>query len=334
MITFFRRLLALCLTFILLLAMAAAYVVHRTGQELQRPLSISQPTEWTLNKGASTIGLANQWSKQGWIETSFWIKVAVRLDSSLTKIKAGTYELTPGVSVRQQLEKIIRGEQKAFYLTLVEGETVKQALARIKAHPKLTLTHTPESLAKLIDFDGANPEGMLFPDTYQFHLGETDSALLTRAAKRMRTEIDAVWKLRANQLPLKSSYEMVILASIIEKETGVAAERPLIASVFVNRLRKGMRLQTDPTVIYGMGERFDGDIRRQDLREKTPYNTYRINGLPPTPIALVGREALEAAARPLDSNMYYFVAKGDGSHQFSQTLAEHNRAVNQYIRNK
>ncbi|USD39556.1 endolytic transglycosylase MltG [Ferrimonas sp. SCSIO 43195] len=313
----------------------AAYLVHQLDAKLNQPLQLSEVTEWRLPEGYSVNRVANNWSGRGWVETSFWIKLAVKLDPTLAHIKAGTYDLDPSQSLKQTLAMLVSGDQKTFRITLVEGETVAQVLERIEAHPQLQRTVTsPQQLAALIGFDGANPEGMIFPDTYQFHAGDSDRSLLKRAAERLTQELDRAWGARQSALPIDSAYEMLILASIIEKETGLGSERPLIGSVFVNRLNKRMRLQTDPTVIYGMGDAYQGNIRKQDLRQKTPYNTYRIDGLPPTPIAIVGREALMAAAQPASSHYYYFVARGDGSHQFSETLQQHNRAVNRYIRKR
>ncbi|TKB50402.1 endolytic transglycosylase MltG [Ferrimonas sediminicola] len=329
------RLLLSLMSLALALVVAAAYMVHRLESQMTAPLAMDQPTEWTLPEGATTVRVANLWSQAGWVPTSFWIKVAVRLEPGLAQIKAGTYELTPQMSVRDALQLLVEGRQKAFRLTLVEGETLRQALARIAAHPKLV---QPEqggaALKAAIGFQGDNPEGMLFPDTYQFHAGDSAVALVKRSSARMQREIQLAWSQCQEGLPLKNDYQMVILASIIEKETALAEERPLIGSVFINRLNRGMRLQTDPTVIYGMGERFNGNITKADLLERTPYNTYRIRGLPPTPIALVGREALQAACQPAQSKYYYFVSRGDGSHHFSRTLREHNQAVNKYIRKR
>lgn len=314
---------------------AAAYMVHRLDKEMASPLNLAEATEWQLSPGASTVRVANLWSEAGWIPTSFWIKLAVRMEPSLANIKAGTYLLEPQMSVREALQLLMDGRQMVFRLTLVEGETLKQALARVSDHPKLTQPAQGRAgLLAAIEYDGANPEGMLFPDTYQFHAGDSAEALVRRSASRMRREIEQAWSQCQEGLPLESDYQMVILASIIEKETALAEERPLIGSVFINRLNRGMRLQTDPTVIYGMGDRFEGNITKADLLERTPYNTYRIRGLPPTPISLVGREALQAACQPAQSKYYYFVSKGDGSHHFSRTLKEHNRAVNKYIRKR
>lgn len=218
-------------------------------------------------------------------------------------------------------------------ILFVEGSTFRQWLRELEQDPdvKHTLAGQSEAqVAALVGVQGGSLEGWLFPDTYRFSPGSSDLEILRRAHAAMARRLDEAWAARDPDVPLATAYEALILASIVEKETGVAEERPLVASVFANRLRKGMRLQTDPTVIYGMGERYDGNIRKKDLTEDTPWNTYTRDGLPPTPIAMPGEEALHAALHPAHSEFLYFVARGDGSHEFSRTLEEHNRAVARY----
>jgi UPF0755 protein len=231
------------------------------------------------------------------------------------------------------LDKLARGEVVLAEILFVEGTTLRQWLAQIAAQPKLrsTLPARDEAAVRAaLGMEEKHAEGWFFPDTYRFAPGTTDVELLRRAHAAMKKRLAEYWAGREEGLPLKTPYEGLILASIVEKETGVAAERPLIAAVFVNRLRKGMRLQTDPTVIYGIGEKFDGNIRRRDLTTDTPWNTYTRDGLPPTPIAMPGAGSLAAVARPASSEFLYFVGKGDGTHYFSKSLEEHNRAVAKY----
>ncbi len=249
------------------------------------------------------------------------------------QLKSGEYEIRSGMTPPQVLDLLTSGKVAQYSLTLVEGRTFRQGLAVIAADPVLSgdvLELTDEEIMAAIGRPGEHPEGRLFPDTYLFPRGTASIDLVKRAYTRMEAVMNEEWGERAQGLPYQTPYEALILASIVEKETGLASERPEIAGVFVRRLRKGMKLQTDPTVIYGMGAAFDGNIRRADLTTDTPYNTYVHAGLPPTPIALPGREAIRAVLHPAAGDSLYFVAKGDGSHAFSATLDEHNRAVRHY----
>ena len=247
-------------------------------------------------------------------------------------IQAGTYRLDRPLTPLEILDKLARGDVMMIEVRFIEGTTLRQWLAQLAKEPRVKQTLAGKAEPEVRAAVGAaGPlEGWLFPDTYRFAPGTSDAEILKRAHGAMKKRLDEAWQAKAPDLPLKTPYEALILASIVEKETGVAAERPLVASVFANRLRKGMRLQTDPTVIYGMGESFDGNIRKKDLTADTPWNTYTRDGLPPTPIAMPGLGSLQAAVRPAESDMLYFVGKGDGTHQFSRTLEEHNRGVTRY----
>jgi UPF0755 protein len=258
-----------------------------------------------------------------------------RLSGQARQIKAGSYELEAGITPRRLLRKLARGEESLRAVTLVEGWNIRQlraALAREEGLRQEAGKLDDTALMALLGRPGQHPEGRFFPDTYTYARGSTDTALLRRAMRAMDKRLEAAWAQRSPQAAVKSPEEALILASIVEKETGRGADRPLISSVFNNRLRIGMALQTDPTVIYGMGEAFKGNLRKVDLQTDTPWNTYTRAGLPPTPIAMPGKAALLAAVQPAQSKALYFVARGDGSSQFSETLDEHNRAVNKFQR--
>jgi UPF0755 protein len=238
-----------------------------------------------------------------------------------------------GLTPEQLLSKLARGDVTQGELTLVEGWTFRQWRARMDQHPDLqhhTSGLSEADLAARLGIEGERIEGWLFPDTYLFDKQSSDLELLTRAHRAMKNKLDAAWLERAADLPYKTPYDALIMASIVEKETGRHSDRPLVASVFVNRLRKDMLLQTDPTVIYGLGDAFDGNLRKRDLQGFTPYNTYLRRGLPPSPIAMPGQASLQAALHPATNEVLYFVARGDGSSEFSRTLEEHNKAVNKY----
>jgi len=260
-----------------------------------------------------------------------------RLNRVETGIKAGSYSVKQGVTPLQLLGKLTRGEVTQGELTLVEGWSFRQWRQRMDKHPDLRHETTGLSEAQIAERLGqkiAQLDGWLFPDTYLFDKQSSDLDLLARALRAMQRKLDSEWGQRDQGLPYKTPLEALVMASIIEKETGQAADRAMVAAVFVNRLRKGMLLQTDPTVIYGLGENFDGNLRKRDLQADTPYNTYTRSGLPPTPIAMPGLASLQAALHPAASDVLYFVARGDGSSEFSRTLDEHNRAVNRYQRGR
>ena len=258
-----------------------------------------------------------------------------RLSGQDRQIRAGNYELLPGTTPRSLLQKLVRGEESLRALTLVEGWNFRQVRAALAADDSLKHDSAALSDADLmaqLERPGVHPEGRFFPDTYTFAKGSSDLAVLRRALHAMDRRLEAAWGQRASDTPLKSADEALVLASIVEKETGRASDRAQIAGVFANRLRIGMLLQTDPTVIYGLGEKFDGNLRRRDLQTDTPWNTYTRAGLPPTPIAMPGKASLLAAVQPERTKALYFVAKGDGTSQFSESLQDHNRAVNRYQR--
>ena len=258
-----------------------------------------------------------------------------RLSGQARLIRAGSYEIEADASPRSLLQKLVRGEEALRAVTLVEGWTFSQVRTALAKAEQLK----PESkglpdyiIMKVLGRPGLHPEGRFFPDTYTYAKGSSDLAVLRRALRAMDKNLEAVWRQRLPDTPLKTPEQALILASIVEKETGRPSDRPMIAGVFANRLRIGMMLQTDPTVIYGMGDAFDGNLRKRDLQADTPWNTYTRAGLPPTPIAMPGKPALLAAVRPAASKALYFVARGDGSSEFSASLEEHNRAVNKYQR--
>jgi UPF0755 protein len=286
-----------------------------------------------IRPGTRLRDLAWRLSDQGLISDPLFFVLLAYLQGLQNQIKAGEYAVDAGMRPSDLLRLFASGRSVQFPVTLIEGRTFRQAVDSLAQVPVLKHELTGASDAELmqaIGIPGDHPEGWLFPDTYMVARNSTDLELLKRAYRRMQQVLDEEWQQRSQDLPIETPYQALILASIIEKETGLAAERPDIAGVFVRRLRQGMRLQTDPTVIYGMGDDYDGNIRRADLRRPTPYNTYVIDGLPPTPIALPGREAIHAALHPAPGETLYFVSRGDGSHHFSISLREHNCAVRQY----
>lgn len=312
---------------------AVAIFAGMLNEKINQPLALEQEQLLTIEKGASLNSLARTLKQKSWIEDKFWLKLYGKLYGAALSPKAGTYLIAKDTSIKELLVLLHQGKEHQFLITFIEGTTFKEWLAVIESHQHIDASFSRDEIKKItqaLAIEQENPEGLFFPDTYAFTAGTTDIELLKRAHKRMSDELDKLWQNRAQPLPYKSPYEALIMASIVEKESGKASEKPVIASVFVNRLNKKMRLQTDPTVIYGLGDRFDGDIKRSHLREKTAYNTYRINRLPPTPIAMPGREALEAVMSPATTEYLYFVSQGNGSHVFSTNLKDHNRAVRQY----
>ncbi len=286
-----------------------------------------------VEPGSAFNTVAGKLERQGLIEDALWLKVWSRLNSERNLIKAGTYEFIPGETPMAMIDKMVRGETKTWSVQFIEGwrfSELRAALATQDHLELLTTDMTDTEIMARLGKPEQHPEGRFFPDTYVFTGNQTDLDILRRAYQRMESILAEEWASRAQDVPYETPYEALVMASIVEKETGVPHERGQIAGVFVRRIQKGMRLQTDPTVIYGLGDDYDGNITRKHLRTTTPYNTYRISGLPPTPIALPGRDAIHAALHPEPGESLYFVARGDGSHVFSKTFEEHQKAVREY----
>jgi UPF0755 protein len=322
------------LAFALLAAAAtAAFWAYRW---IDTPIPLAVPrAEVTVESGSSARAVAQQWSEGGMLVHPRLLYEWFRWSGQARAIKAGTYEASQAITPRRLLAMMVNGEVVQERVRFVEGWTFRQLRAELARAPYLRAETRGMSDAQIMAALGApgqHPEGRFFPDTYTYGRGVSDLVVLKRAHAALHERLAEAWAERASDTPLKSADEALILASIVEKETGIEADRPLVAGVFVNRLRSGMLLQTDPTVIYGLGETFDGNLRKRDLLTDTPYNTYTRGGLPPTPIALPGVASLRASVRPQPTKALYFVARGDGSSVFSETLAEHNRAVNRYQR--
>ncbi len=300
------------------------------------PLSLPSATvDLSIEPGASAREVAQAVADAGIAVNPWLLHAWFRLSGQSRQIRAGSYELDPSTTPKSLLKKLVRGEEAMRSVTLVEGWNFRQVREALKKAEQLKPDSLPLSADQImaqLGQAGVPAEGHFFPDTYTYSKGSSDMAVLRRAMGAMDKKIQAAWALRDPKTPLQSADQALILASIVEKETGTASDRATIAAVFSNRLRIGMRLQTDPTVIYGLGESFDGNLRKKDLLTDTPWNTYTRAGLPPTPISMPGKAALLAAVQPAASNALYFVARGDGSSQFSVTLDEHNRAVNKYQR--
>lgn len=318
---------------VLLVALVSVIFSGWCYQWLNQPLSTpADGVEYQLEAGASVARVAYEFNRRGILSQPKLFIAYARITGQVS-VKQGQYQIPAQATPKQLLQQLVEGRVESYQVTLVEGWTYQQALQRLHAESKLEKVLVAgdwEQNKVRLGVDVAHPEGWFFPDTYQYVQGDSDASVLRRAFAVMTSTLKEQWVGRAQGLPYRSPYEALIMASIVERETGAPSEREQISGVFVRRLDLGMRLQTDPTVIYGMGDRYKGDIRRSDLREHTPYNTYRINGLPPTPIALPGRKAIYAALHPDDSSSIYFVARGDGSHQFSSNLEAHNKAVREY----
>ncbi|MCF6434224.1 MULTISPECIES: endolytic transglycosylase MltG [Pseudoalteromonas] len=315
--------------FLLLTLLGISVYIYYSVQSLKsEPLKITTEL-YEVTPGTGFNRLCKDWQTKGYVESCFKYQVYSKFVPELFHLKAGVYELS-GMTVLQAVNKIHRGEQKQFSFTIIAGDTFQNILKKLKSSPYVVYPNDEQKLIEAMQVDGA-PEGWLLPETYHYEAYTSASAVLNRAKEKMQSVLQHAWQQRMDALPLNEPYQALILASIIEKETGHAPERATIASVFINRLNRNMRLQTDPTVIYGLGDEFDGDIKRRHLKEHTPYNTYRIKGLPPTPIAMPSAEAIYAATQPKQTPYYYFVSKGNGQHQFSKSLREHNQAVQKYI---
>ena len=297
------------------------------------PINLTQEQLFVIAPGASLNKIAYAMQAEGLIDNPRYLTLLGRWHGHAANLKVGEFLLTPGMTAMQVLDKIVAGDVLQYSLTVVEGWSFKQMLEAIHGHEKLKHDLkglSPEKIMQQLGKPGEHPEGRFLPETYLFTAGMTDLDFLKRAYEAMQQRLQLEWQQRDEGLPYQSAYEALIMASIIEKETAVPSERAEIAGVFVRRLQKRMRLQTDPTVIYGIGDSYDGNIRRRDLRRDTPYNTYTRHGLTPTPIALPGADAIHAALHPAKGDSLYFVSKGNGSHYFSATLEEHINAVRKY----
>ncbi|HEY0961179.1 MAG TPA: endolytic transglycosylase MltG [Pseudomonadales bacterium] len=315
-----------------LLVTLAALRVHVFFDRIDAPLELDEPQFLMVEPGTSFRRIVRELQAKRVLPKGYDLVVYARLEGSANRIKTGEYELTSDMTARSFLQKLVDGDVVYHQVRIVEGWTLKQALEVLQAHPALVAQLDPDDQQSIQQAFGtdAYPEGQFFPDTYNFTRGTSDVEILQRARALMQQVLDAAWAARDAGLPYESPEEALVMASIVEKETAVGAERSQIAGVFVRRLQRNMRLQTDPTVIYGLGEAFDGNLTRAHLTSDTPWNTYTREGLPPTPIALPGKASIEASLHPDDSDTLYFVARGDGTHYFSATLEEHNRAVRQY----
>ncbi|MGX5914103.1 endolytic transglycosylase MltG [Aliidiomarina sp. Khilg15.8] len=320
------------------LAFAGLYWWFNQPQVTMAEADAMSPVLFEVPRGTHGREFTRQLEEQGYIEFSELNYWAARLFLDADQLRAGVYAIHPADSPRTIWERVVSGQQHLFQLTFVEGSEFTDWRKQLQSHPHIdvvTADLSPEELITRLapEEDYAHPEGLLFPDTYRFTAGTRDVDLLRQAYKRMQSNLRELWAQRDTTLPIGSPYQALILASIVEKETGANHERGLVASVFINRLNTGMRLQSDPTIIYGLGDTYRGVIYRSDINRYTPYNTYRINGLPPTPIAMPGKAAIAATLNPTPSDYLYFVSSNDGEHVFSRTLEEHNRAVYQYQRN-
>ncbi|MDW0358212.1 endolytic transglycosylase MltG [Halomonas venusta] len=319
-----------------LAAVAGGYVYWQ--QRLSAPVTLEEPALYQVPAGAGFNQVVRELESQGFIKDAWAFQLLARVEPErVPRLRVGEYQLTPGMSGLELIALLGSNNVVTYPLTIPEGWTFRQMRELLDSAPKLenrTAALSDDEIMSLLDREGTFPEGWFFPDTYRYHLGMSDVDILRQALSRMEQILEEVWDERDDDLTIETPYEALIMASLIERETGAPEERREIAGVFKRRMEQGMRLQTDPTVIYGMGERYEGRITRADLREATPYNTYVIDGMPPTPIALPGRASLEAAVSPLPGETLYFVSRGDGTHHFSRTLREHNNAVNRYIRNR
>jgi UPF0755 protein len=323
-------------TLLIVLLLLASVAAGACAWWLNRPLVLAADSvEVSVELGTAPREIAQAWVQAGVQAPAVLLYQWFRWSGQSRKIRAGSYEIGPGTTPIGLLDKMVRGDETLSTVRLIEGWTFRQfraELAKADALKPTTAALSDEDLMVALGAPGVPPEGRFHPDTYAYSKGSSDLAVLKRAYRAMQKRIAAVWQERDVDTPLRGPDDALVLASIVEKETGMSADRGRVAGVFVNRLRIGMPLQTDPTVIYGLGAAFDGNLRKRDLLADTPFNTYTRNGLPPTPIAMPGKAALLAAVRPDATKALYFVARGDGSSEFSETLAEHNRAVTQYQR--
>jgi len=299
----------------------------------QKRVIPGEARSFVVQRGWSAKRVANEFTRLGIIEKPHWFEVYSRASKLAPSIKSGEFQLPEEATVPELLDVLVAGKTVQYSHTIIEGHSWKQVRAQLATASDLVQTINDmddDAVMTELGLGGQHPEGLFFADTYAFPRNSSDVEYLRRANEALTKVLEEEWEGRQEGLPFENPYEALVLASIVEKETAVPAERPEIAGVFVSRLRKRMRLQTDPTVIYGMGDAYDGNIRRKDLTTDTPYNTYTRGGLPPTPISMVGRDAIHAVMHPIDTSALYFVARGDGTHQFSETIEQHNAAVRKY----
>ena len=331
------------LILLLILSGVGFWGYQKLTEFVHTPVNATQDQLLTIERGTTGSKLAALLEQEKILEHADLLPWLLKLQPQLNKVKAGTYSLTGVKTLQDLLDMINSGKEAQFSVKFIEGKTFKEWRKNLENAPHLKQTlqgKSDKEIMALLDipavakavYEWNNMDGWLYPDTYNYTPNSTDLELLKRSTTRLQKALDKAWSERDENLPLADPYQMLILASIVEKETGVAAERPQVASVFINRLKANMKLQTDPTVIYGMGESYTGNIRKKDLETITPYNTYMIEGLPPTPIAMVSESALQAVAHPAKTDFYYFVADGSGGHKFTRNLNEHNKAVQEYLR--
>ena len=319
---------------ILAVAVAANWLWQDVQTALDQPIMLGGPSVlFEIERGSSLAGIARQMNESGWIKNDLYLRVEARRLKIGANLKAGLYEVYDGSTPRELLRRFVQGDIKVFQITFIEGARFADMRTILAQNKRLRQTIVDKDEAWIltkVDPSLTHAEGYFFPSTYNFSSGDSDLEILQRAHQRMQELLAFYWSSRAADLPYESPVEPLIMASIIEKETGRADERAQIAGVFLRRLRLGMKLQTDPTIIYGLGDRFDGNLRRIDLETDTEYNTYTRHGLPPTPIAMPGEDSIRAALNPATGKFLYFVGKGDGSHAFSKSLDEHNAAVHRF----
>lgn len=331
------------LILLLILSGVGFWGYQKLTEFVHTPVNVTQDQLLTIERGTTGSKLAALLEQEKILEHADLLPWLLKLQPQLNKVKAGTYSLTGVKTLQDLLDMINSGKEAQFSVKFIEGKTFKEWRKNLENAPHLKQTlqgKTDKEIMALLDipavakavYEWNNMDGWLYPDTYNYTPNSTDLELLKRSTTRLQKALDKAWSERDENLPLADPYQMLILASIVEKETGIAEERPQVASVFINRLKANMKLQTDPTVIYGMGESYTGNIRKKDLETITPYNTYMIEGLPPTPIAMVSESALQAVAHPAKTDFYYFVADGSGGHKFTRNLNEHNKAVQEYLR--
>ena len=331
------------LILLLILGGVGFWGYQKLTEFVHTPVNVTQDQLLTIERGTTGSKLAALLEQEKILDNADLLPWLLKLQPQLNKVKAGTYSLTGVKTLQDLLDMINSGKEAQFSVKFIEGKTFKEWRKNLENAPHLKQTlqgKSDKEIMALLDipavakavYEWNNMDGWLYPDTYNYTPNSTDLELLKRSTTRLQKALDKAWSERDENLPLADPYQMLILASIVEKETGIAAERPQVASVFINRLKANMKLQTDPTVIYGMGESYTGNIRKKDLETITPYNTYMIEGLPPTPIAMVSESALQAVAHPAKTDFYYFVADGSGGHKFTRNLNEHNKAVQEYLR--